>query len=66
MQLRHNQGSGNSAYIGLSQKDKMIQEVLDNMIHLVFGLVLSVWFFSAIYLIHSSRIFIVYKVKLDY
>ena len=36
-------------YTGLSHKDKMIQEVLDNLVYLVFGLVSQVWFFSQLY-----------------
>ena len=55
-------------HTGLSHKDKMIQEVLDNLAYLVLGLVCSVCFFLSYIPISaiSSRNLIVYKVKLYY
>ena len=37
-------------YTGLSHKDKMIKEVLDDSVYLLLGSVWSVWFSPAIYL----------------
>ena len=48
-------------YTGLSHKDKMIQEVLDNLVNLLLGLVWSVLFFLSYIPISaiSSKNFIV-------